>query len=58
VSKPDTVTHCKSSKTIKIGKVSIVAILDLVERLLQMVFNSTYDLSNMDMEYREHIQQT
>lgn len=37
---------------------SIVAILDLVERVLQMTYNLTHDLSCVDLEYREHISHT
>ena len=53
--KHETEVNCKSSKTIKIGKVKIVAILALIEKLLQMTYNSTFDLANVDREYREHI---
>ena len=41
--------------SVKIGKVKIVAIFNLIERILQTTYNSTYDLNNMDEEYREHI---
>ena len=51
----DETSVCKSGTTIKIGKVSIVAILDLVERVLKMNYNLMHDLTCVDLEYREHI---
>lgn len=40
---------------IKVGKLQVVAIFDLVERLLQWNWNLLHDLTNMDVEYHEHI---
>ena len=45
----------ESSKVIKVGKLQVVAIFDLVERLLQWNWNLLHDLTNMDVEYHEHI---
>ena len=49
-------THTKSSNVIKINKIRIVAIFDLINRLLEVNYNAMYDLWNMDTEYRMHIE--
>lgn len=45
----------KSSTQIKIGKVKIIAIFSLVIRLMQFSYDTMFDLSNMEEEYKEHI---
>ena len=47
--------HSKSGVKIKIGKVKIIAIFDLLKRLMQWNWNVLYDLKNIDIEYKEHI---
>ena len=47
--------HSKSGVKIKSGKVKIIAIFDLLKRLMQWNWNVLYDLKNIDIEYKEHI---
>ena len=44
-----------SNKVINVGEIEVVAIFDLVQRLLQWNWNLLYDLTNMDIEYHDHI---
>ena len=48
-------SHTNSSKVINVGKIKVIAILDLVERLLQWNWNLLYDMTNMDVEFHDHI---
>lgn len=48
-------TETLSKTEIKVGEIKIIAIFDLIERLLQMSYDTMYDLGNIDAEYRKHI---
>jgi len=45
----------QGKKQIKVGKLKLVAVFNLLERLLQMTYNTVHDLSSVDLEFQEHI---